>query len=51
MNLPLQTHRYNATRFFIIQTRHPGRLKKQIWVEKNSVGALVTCGKTPTAVT
>jgi len=41
----------DITRFFIIQTRHPGRLKKQIWVEKNSVGALVTCGKTPTTVT
>jgi len=32
MNSSLQkTH---LTRFFIIKPRHPGRLKKQIWVKK-----------------
>jgi len=38
-------------RFFMIKPRHTGRLKKQIWMEKPSVGALVTCGKMPTSVT
>jgi len=37
--------------FFIIKPRHPGRLKKQIWVEISAVGTLVTCGKMPTTVT
>jgi len=41
----------DLTQFFIIKPRHPGGLKKQIWVEKNTVGALVTRGKTPTTAT
>ena len=34
-----------------VGTLHTGRLKKQTWVEKTSVRALVTCDKTPTTVT
>jgi len=30
----------DLTRFFMVKARHPGRLKKQIWVERNAVGAL-----------
>jgi len=41
----------DLTRFFVIKTRHPGRLKKQIWVEKNAEGTRVTCEKMPTTVT
>jgi len=41
----------DLTRIFIIKSRHTGRLNKQIWVEKNSMGALVKCNKTPTTVT
>jgi len=33
-----------------VGTLHTGRLKKQTWVEKTSVRALVTCDKTPTTV-
>jgi len=40
----------NFTRFFIIKPRYTGGLKKHIWVEKNSVVALVTCGKMHTTV-
>jgi len=29
----------DLTWFFIIKTRHPGRLKKQIWVEKTRSGS------------
>jgi len=35
---------------FIIKHRHPGRLKKQIWVEKPTVGDWVTGKKTPTTI-
>ena len=41
-------HRFHV--IFLIKPRHTGRLIKQIWVEKPLVGALVTCGKTPTTV-
>jgi len=37
MNLSLQKNT-DLTRFFIIKPRHPGRLKKQIWVEKTCSG-------------
>jgi len=33
MNVSLQKNT-DLTRFFMIKPRHPGRLKKQIWVEK-----------------
>jgi len=49
INLSLQ--KTDLTRFFIIKPRHPGRLKKQMRMEKASVGALATHGKTPTTVT
>jgi len=49
MNLPLQ--KTDSTRFFIIEPRHPGRLKIADLGGKHSVGALVTCGKTPNTVT
>jgi len=37
-------------RFFVIESKHPGRLKKQIWVKKNTAAAWAKCGKTPTTV-
>ena len=50
MSLSLQKHRFHA--IFHRKLGHPGRLKKQIWVEKKtSLGALVTCGKTPATIT
>jgi len=39
------------TRFFKIKRKHTGRLKTDLGGKKPSVGALVTCGKTPTTVT
>jgi len=39
------------TRYFIIKPRHPSRLKNRSGWKKPSVGALVTCGKTPTTIT
>jgi len=41
----------DLTRFFMIKSRRPCRLKKQIWVKKSAVGALVTRAKTPNTVT
>jgi len=46
----LSLQKTDFTRFFIIEPRHAGRLTKQIWAEKKSVGTLVTCGKTPATV-
>ena len=45
-----QFKKLDLTRFFIIKPRHPGRLKKQNWVEKPRTGleTLATCVKTPT---
>jgi len=36
--------------YFLIELRHPGHLKKQIWVKKPRVAALVKFGTTPTTV-
>jgi len=49
MKLSPKKNRFHA--IFVIKLRHPDRLKKQIWVKNPAVGALVTCGKTPTTVT
>jgi len=38
-------------RFFVIKLRHTDRLKNRSRWKKPSVGALVTCGKTPATVT
>jgi len=44
MNLSLK--KTDLTRFFPIKLTHPGRLKKQIWVEKLRGGnPLATCEK------
>jgi len=41
----------DLTYFFIIKPRHPGKTKRQIWVEKPAVGTRVTCEKTPATIT
>jgi len=51
MILSLEKKR-DLTRFFIIKPRHPGRPRKaDLGGKKNSVGAWVTCEKTPMDVT
>jgi len=48
MSLSLQ--KTDFTQFLIIKHRHTGRIKKtDLGGKKPSVGALVTCGKTPVA--